>query len=80
MKMPENKSRDFTFWQPTYPSSKYLISPKLITIIRAIALKTNFHKKSGLAPTTHLPTHPLGFLGGWVVQKTQKNPLLSKNH
>jgi hypothetical protein len=35
---------------------------------------------SGLVPTTHLPTHPLGFLGGWAVQKTQKNPLLSKNH
>ncbi len=36
--------------------------------------------KPGLAPTTHLPTHPLGFLGGWAVEKTQKNPLLCKNH
>ncbi len=35
---------------------------------------------SGLAPTTHLPTHPLGFSGGWAVEKTQKNPLFCKNH
>jgi hypothetical protein len=40
----------------------------------------SIEKLAGLAPTTHLPTHPLVFLGGWAVEKTQKNPLLCKNH
>jgi hypothetical protein len=31
---------------------------------------------TGLASTTHLPIHPLGFLGGG--QKTQKSPLWVK--
>jgi hypothetical protein len=39
-----------------------------------------FERKSQDRVGTHYPlTHPLGFLGGWVVEKTQKNPLLCKN-
>jgi hypothetical protein len=37
-----------------------------------------YHIWAGLALTTHLLTHPLGFLGGWAAEKTQKNPLLCK--
>jgi hypothetical protein len=50
-----------------------------ILVLKKIYLFTTL-LQPGLAPTTHLPTHPLGFLGGWAVEKTQKNPLLCKNH
>jgi hypothetical protein len=52
---------------------QFLESGNLQIICRKFTILKEF--LTGLAPTTHLPTHPLDFLGGWAVEKTQKNPL-----
>jgi hypothetical protein len=69
-----------TFQKTSNKSRSDFNITKMFIGINAEIEKFSGDMHPGLAPTTHLPTHPLGFLGGWAVEKTQKNPLLCKNH